>query len=114
MGLFSHALVAPFNIFFLSNGSRLPSFFITIKVASSMFSYVVKRLWQLRHSLRLLIERPSSLDLESITLSSLCPQNGHFMTPPIFSIPCHRNNGGSLEEYYCSNESLDFARDKLR
>src|ERR1051325_2156903 len=45
-----------------------------------MRSYEVKRRSHFRHSRRRLIESPSRDSRESTTLSSINPQNGHFMT----------------------------------
>src|SRR3990172_7524732 len=78
-GLFSHAFLRPDRILFLSNNSLRPSFFTTTGRTSSICSYVVNLLLHLRHSLLRRIELPSLPSLESTTLSSRCPQNGHFI-----------------------------------
>src|SRR3989344_504692 len=65
--------------FALSNAS-LVLFLLTIIIGlDSMRSYVVKRFWQLRHSLLLLVALPSLASLLSITLMSGWLQNGHCM-----------------------------------
>jgi cell division protein FtsA len=53
---------------------------ITIIGIVSIFSYVVNLLEQFKHSRLLLIVIPSSICLESITLSSSKLQNGHFIS----------------------------------
>src|SRR5262249_5543606 len=55
------------------------SFFMTIYGISSIRSYVVKRRSHFRHSRRRRIVSPVRPSRESITLSSVCPQNGHFI-----------------------------------
>src|SRR5689334_5959331 len=77
-GRFSHAFSNPCRIFCRSKRSRLPSFLITMYGISSMRSYVVKRRSHFRHSRRRRIVSPARPSRESITLSSRCPQNGHF------------------------------------
>jgi hypothetical protein len=79
IGRFSHAFLSPVSILCPSKNSRLPSFLITIGKGSSTLSYEVNRCSHLRHSLLLLMTSPSLLALESITLSSMLPQKGHFM-----------------------------------
>src|SRR3970282_2745437 len=79
IGLFSQALSIPVIILFLSKGSLLPSFLTTNNSTSSTRSYVVKRLMQSRHSLRLRIATPSLLRRESITLFLKLVQKGHFI-----------------------------------
>src|SRR5882724_3409515 len=84
-GRFSHAFNNPCNIFCRSNRSRLPSFLITMYGISSMRSYVVNRRSHFKHSRRRRIVSPVRPSRESITLSSRCPQKGHF-TPAV--LPC--------------------------
>jgi hypothetical protein len=54
-GRFSQALMIPFMTLLRSNASRLPSFFTTMSMISSTFSYVVKRFPHFSHSRRRLI-----------------------------------------------------------
>src|SRR6266404_2105685 len=84
-GRFSHAFNNPCNIFCRSNRSRLPSFLITMYGISSMRSYVVNRRSHFKHSRRRRIVSPVRPSRESMTLSSKCPQKGHFT--PTF-LPC--------------------------
>src|SRR6266851_4610228 len=84
-GRFSQAFNNPCKIFCRSNRSRLPSFLITMYGISSIRSYVVNRRSHFRHSRRRRMVSPVRPSRESITLSSRCPQKGHFT--PAF-LPC--------------------------
>src|SRR5258708_7918343 len=84
-GRFSHAFNNPCNIFCRSTLSRLPSFLITIYGISSIPSHVLNRRSHFKHSRRRRIVSPVRPSRESITLSSRCPQKGHFT--PAF-LPC--------------------------
>src|SRR6266481_1521501 len=77
-GRFSQAFSSPCKIFCRSKRSRRPSFLITIYGISSIRSYVVKRRPHFRHSRRRRIVSPPRPSRESITLSSICAQKGHF------------------------------------
>src|SRR3954452_18990196 len=79
IGRFQQARSSPRLIFSRSNGTREPSFLITLIVVSSVRSYVVKRRLQLTHCRRLRIAKPSWLDRESITRSLSMRQKGHFI-----------------------------------
>src|SRR5688572_22467250 len=71
--------MSPFRIFARLNSSRVESFFTTTRGATSGRSYVVKRLPQARHFLRLRMAFPSPIVRESMTLSSSTRQKGHCM-----------------------------------
>src|SRR6266446_638285 len=77
-GRFSQAFSSPCRIFCRSKRSRRPSFLITMYGISSIRSYVVKRRPHFRHSRRRRIVSPTRPSRESITLSSICAQKGHF------------------------------------
>src|SRR3954447_25220109 len=79
MGRFQQARSNPRLIFSRSNGTREPSFLMTLIVVSSGRSYVVKRRPQLTHSRRRRIASPSWLERESITRSLSRRQKGHFI-----------------------------------
>src|SRR5256885_13783760 len=78
-GRFSQARNSPAMTLLRSKASRRPSFLITMYGISSIRSYVVKRRSHFKHSRRRRIVSPVRPSRESITLSSVCPQNGHFM-----------------------------------
>src|SRR5258708_8228858 len=77
-GRFSQAFNSPCKIFWRSNRSRRQSFLITMYGISSIRSYVVNRRSHFRHSRRRRMVSPVRPSRESITLSSRCPQKGHF------------------------------------
>src|SRR6266566_1855677 len=89
-GLFSHAFSSPCKIFCRSNRSRLPSFLITMYGISSIRSYVVNRRLHFRHSRRRRMVSPPRPSRESITLSSICAQKGHFTGPDLLGGPRSR------------------------
>src|SRR5690625_4282543 len=78
-GRFSHALMRPLISFSLLYSCLTPSFFTTISGNASTRSNVVKRNPHCSHSLRLRIEAPSSIGLESRTFVLLLLQLEHFI-----------------------------------
>src|SRR6266568_3930404 len=89
-GLFSHAFSSPCKIFCRSKRSRRPSFLITMYGISSIRSYVVNRRLHFRHSRRRRMVSPPRPSRESITLSSICAQKGHFTGPDLLGGPRSR------------------------
>src|SRR5712692_524885 len=89
-GLFSHAFSSPCKIFCRSKRSRRPSFLITMYGISSIRSYVVNRRLHFRHSRRRRMVSPPRPSHESITLSSICAQKGHFTGPDLLGGPRSR------------------------
>src|SRR5437588_11070009 len=87
-GRFSQARNSPAMSLLRSKASRRPSFLITMYGISSMRSYEVKRRSHFRHSRRRRIASPSLDSRESTTLSSIKPQNGHFIR--LLSLLCCR------------------------
>src|SRR5882762_2791518 len=79
IGRFSQARKSPAITLFRSKVSRVWSFLVTMYGIWSIRSYEVKRRSHFKHSRRLRIESPSRDSRESTTLSSIKPQNGHFI-----------------------------------
>jgi hypothetical protein len=85
-GRLAHALRNPEIIFSRLNSSRRPSRFDTINGTDWTRSWVVKRRWQLRHSLRR--RMPASFTRESVTLEFLSEQYGQrIISCSLFGLP---------------------------
>src|SRR3954465_13317128 len=106
IGRSQQARSRPRLIFSRSNGTREPSFLITLIVVSSGRSYVVKRRLQLRHSRRRRIARPSWLERESITRSLSRRQKGHFISALLYTRAVRRTAT-------CFGGPQEFAQQKI-